>query len=239
MKTRKNALALTAALLCGTVSAQIALGGAGSYELRRMPVLQPDGSVVMQQVAVPVQTVAPVRAAPPPPPRRDDWDRHDDWDHRDRHKHRDRRDVRDGHRDHRDRRDVRDDRDDRDGHRDRRDDRDVRDDRDGHRDRRAGRSGASLPKGYSRVGSYTAGGSAKETGGPSSRPIRKVRIVATSGSVIVNTVVVREGGAKTPHTLAVRLAAGESREIDLGSARRVTGLRISDGGKGTYEIQVR
>ena len=223
MKTRKNALALTAALLCGTVSAQIALGGAGSYELRRMAVLQPDGSVVMQQVAVPVQTVAPVRAAPPPPPRRDDWDRHDDWDHRDRHDHRDRRDVRDGHRDHRDRRDVRDD----------------RDDRDGHRDRRDARSGASLPKGYSRVGSYTAGGSAKETGAPSSRPIRKVRIVATSGSVIVNTVVVRESGAKTPHTLAVRLAAGESREIDLGSARNVTGLRISDGGKGTYEIQVR
>ena len=220
MKTRKNVLALTAALLCGTVSAQIALGGAGSYELRRMPVLQPDGSVVMQQVAVPVQTVAHVRAAPPPPPRRDDWDRHDDWDSRDRHNHRDRRDVRDGHRDHRDRRDV-------------------RDDRDGHRDRRDARSGASLPKGYSRVGSYTAGGSAKETGAPSSRPIRKVRIVATSGSVIVNTVVVREGGAKTPHTLAVRLAAGESREIDLGSARRVTGLRISDGGKGTYEVQVR
>ena len=219
MKTRKNALALTAALFCGTVSAQIALGGAGSYELRRMPVLQPDGSVVMQQVAVPVQTVAPVRAAPPPPPRRDDWDRHDDWDHRDRHDHRDRRDMR-GHRDHRDRRDVRDDRDD-------------------HRDRRDARSGASLPKGYSHVGSYTAGGSAKETGAPSSRPIRKVRIVATSGSVIVNTVVVREGGAKTPHTLAVRLAAGESREIDLGSARNVTGLRISDGGKGTYEIQVR
>ena len=218
MKTRKNVLALTAALLCGTVSAQIALGGAGSYELRRMPVLQPDGSVVMQQVAVPVQTVAPVRAAPPPPPRRDDrrgrrddWDRHDDWDRRDRRDHRDRHDVRD----------------DRDGHRDRRD------------DRRDVRSGASLPKGYSRVGSYTVGGSAKETGAPSSRPIRKVRIVATSGSVIVNTVVVREGGAKTPHTLAVRLAAGESREIDLGSARRVTGLRISDGGKGTYEVQVR
>ena len=218
MKTRKNVLALTAALLCGTVSAQIALGGAGSYELRRMPVLQPDGSAVMQQVAVPVQTVAPVRAAPPPPPRRDDrrgrrddWDRHDDWDRRDRRDHRDRHDVRD----------------DRDGHRDRRD------------DRRDVRSGASLPKGYSRVGSYTVGGSAKETGAPSSRPIRKVRIVATSGSVIVNTVVVREGGAKTPHTLAVRLAAGESREIDLGSARRVTGLRISDGGKGTYEIQVR
>ena len=39
--------------------------------------------------------------------------------------------------------------------------------------------------------------------------------------------------------VAVRLAAGESREIDLGSARNVTGLRISDGGKGTYEIQVR
>ena len=224
MNTHKNLLALACAALCGASSAQMALGGSGAYQIRQMPVMQPDGSVVMQQVAVPVQGVAPVQAvvpvqtvappaySPPPPPRRDwrddrrdRWD--DDWDHRDRH--------------------------------DRRDRRDVRDDRDGHRDRRDARSGASLPKGYSRVGSYTAGGSAKETGAPSSRPIRKVRIVATSGSVIVNTVVVREGGAKTPHTLAVRLAAGESREIDLGSARNVTGLRISDGGKGTYEIQVR
>ena len=226
MNTKQNLLALACAALCGASSAQMALGGSGAYQIRQMPVMQPDGSVVVQQVAVPVQgvgpaqTVVPVQTvtppayappayAPPPPPRRDRWD--DDWDHRDRHDHRDRRDVRD----------------DRDGHRDRRD------------DRRDARSGASLPKGYSRVGSYTAGGSAKETGAPSSRPIRKVRIVATSGSVIVNTVVVREGGAKTPHTLAVRLAAGESREIDLGSARNVTGLRISDGGKGTYEVQVR
>lgn len=234
MNTKQNLLALACAALCGASSAQMALGGSGAYQIRQMPVVQPDGSVVVQQVAVPVQgvapaqtvvpvqTVAPPAYAPPPPPRRDwrddrrdrwddDWD--DDWD--DRHGRRDRRngDWRDDHRPHR--------------NDDRRD------------DGRGARAGASLPKGYSRVGSYTAGGSAKETGAPSSRPIRKVRIVATSGSVIVNTVVVREGGAKTPHTLAVRLAAGESREIDLGSARNVTGLRISDGGKGTYEIQVR
>ena len=214
MNTQKTLLALACAALSGAASAQMVVGGSGAYRIQQMPVLQSDGSVVVQQVAVPVQnapsvqTVVPVSSyapssyAPPPPPPRDDWrgdrrDRRDDWrdDRRDRH---DRRD-----------------------------------------DDRGGRSGATLPKGYSRVGSYTAGGSAKETGAPSGRPIRKVRIVATSGSVIVNTVVVREGASKTPHTLAVRLAAGESREIDLGSARNVTGLRISDGGKGTYEVQVR
>lgn len=124
------------------------------------------------------------------------------------------------------------------------DDRHDRDDRHHprarHDDRRDGGHAGTPPQaGWSRVRSYTAGGSAKETGSPSSGPIRKIRIVATSGSVIVNTLVVREGSSKTPHRLAVRLAAGESREIDLGSARRVTGLRISDGGKGTYEIQVR
>ena len=117
----------------------------------------------------------------------------------------------------------------------RRDDR-RRDDR--KRDDPGGAISVKTPKGFVRAGSFTAGGAAKEMGIPTSKPIKKIRIVAISGSVIVNTVVLREGSTTKKYPLAVRIAPGESREIDLGRGRKATGIRISDGGKGTYNVYV-
>ena len=86
------------------------------------------------------------------------------------------------------------------------------------------------------VADVTAGGDAKELA--VNRAVRVVQIECTEGTVIVNTVWVREGAAKTPITVARRFAQGERQDLDLGYARTVTGFRISDGGKGKYTILV-
>jgi len=88
--------------------------------------------------------------------------------------------------------------------------------------------------GWQVVSDVTAGGGAKELA--VNRSIRLVRIECTSGAVIINTVVIREGGVKTPITVARKLNTGEKWEHDLGGAHQVTGLRISDSGKGTYKV---
>ena len=67
----------------------------------------------------------------------------------------------------------------------------------------------------------------------------KIRIKCTDGSVIINTVVVREGAAKDVHTLGKRLNKDEEIKIDLGSKKHVDGLRISDDGRGSYKVMVR
>lgn len=114
-------------------------------------------------------------------------------------------------------------------------------DRDRDRDRGRGNNGGDVsvktPKGFVLAGTFQAG-NAVECGIPTSKKIKKVRLVGTSGSVSVNTVVLREGSAKTPFPVTRRLAPGESLEIDLGGARQATGLRISTGGKGRYNVYV-
>ena len=87
------------------------------------------------------------------------------------------------------------------------------------------------------VADVTAGGDAKELA--VNRVIRVIQIECTQGTVIVNTLWVREGAAKSPVTVARRFSAGETQDIDLGNARQVTGLRISDGGRGAYKIRAK
>lgn len=146
----------------------------------------------------------------PPPPPDDRYDRYRDDRRRDRYRDDRRRDRY-------------------------RDDRDDRRDRDDPRDRPPA---VKAPKGYALAGSFQAG-KAVECGIPTSKRIQKVRIVGVSGSVSVNTVVLREGSAKTPFPVTRRVGPGETAEIDLGGARQATGLRISAGGKGSYNVYVR
>jgi hypothetical protein len=87
------------------------------------------------------------------------------------------------------------------------------------------------------VAEVTAGGEAKELA--VNRNIRIVQIECTEGTVIVNTVVIREGASKSPITVARAFTQGQKQDIDLGSERQVTGLRISDGGKGKYKIHAK
>lgn len=88
--------------------------------------------------------------------------------------------------------------------------------------------------GWKLASEVTAGGGAKELA--VNRTIQTVQIHCITGPVIVNTIVVREGGKKTPFTVARRFNDGEKQNIDLGQSRNVTGLRISDGGRGTYKV---
>lgn len=71
------------------------------------------------------------------------------------------------------------------------------------------------------------------------RTIRTVEIECTQGAVIVNTLWVREGAAKTEVRVARRFSAGEKQDIDLGSNRNVTGFRISHQGPGKFKIHAK
>ena len=71
------------------------------------------------------------------------------------------------------------------------------------------------------------------------RSIQKVRFECKEGSVIVMTMWVREGAAKTEYRVARQLAAGEKFDVELGQTRNATAFRISDKGPGRYKIGVR
>ncbi len=88
--------------------------------------------------------------------------------------------------------------------------------------------------GWQVVSDVTAGGGAKEL--VVNRSVQSVQIECTSGTVIINTVVIREGGAKNPITVARKFTVGEKQELNLGGTKQVTGLRISDSGRGTYKV---
>jgi hypothetical protein len=90
---------------------------------------------------------------------------------------------------------------------------------------------------WTKVATLTAGGKAKEVA--VNRDVSTVRFTADSGTVVLNTVVVREGAKATPHRVAIKLNAKDSRDYDLGAKVHVTGLRISDSDKGTYTVYVK
>jgi hypothetical protein len=96
--------------------------------------------------------------------------------------------------------------------------------------------GPSAEAAWQRVAQLQAVGGPKEVA--VNRPVSRCLIKCVNGTVIINTVVIREGANKTPFTVAKSLAKGQQHIIELGSNRQVTGCRISDGGGGTYEIHV-
>lgn len=85
------------------------------------------------------------------------------------------------------------------------------------------------------VAEFNAGGGAKEVGyiGNSSMCVIEV----LSGSVIINSVVIRKGAVKQSVVVRGRFEQGQHHFISLGDG--VTGLRISDGGKGRYRVYVK
>jgi hypothetical protein len=90
---------------------------------------------------------------------------------------------------------------------------------------------------WTRVGEARAGGDAKEFS--ISGRADTVRIICLEGTVIINTLVVREGGEREHFPVTRRLNAGESVDVPLNRQRNITGFRISDGGRGRYEVQMR
>jgi hypothetical protein len=86
------------------------------------------------------------------------------------------------------------------------------------------------------IGLFNAGGGAKEVG--VNRQITKLKITCQNRPVIINTVVMREGGKKTPFTLGKKFVVNEEFVLDLGGKHHVTGFRVSDDLKGSYRLQV-
>ncbi len=100
-----------------------------------------------------------------------------------------------------------------------------------------GPDNVKAPKGYVLAGVRTANGGV-ECGNPATKPIKTVRVVCTSGTVVVNTLVVREGAGTTQIPVMAKLTRGQFREIPLGSPRRATGLRFGTSGGGTFSVFV-
>lgn len=98
-------------------------------------------------------------------------------------------------------------------------------------------AGTAMAKDWDKVASLNAGGDAKEV--VINREISAVRLVWESGVVSIQTVVVRQGAAKTSHTVAGRVEDKAPLEIKLSGKTQVTGLRISDGGRGVYAVYVK
>jgi hypothetical protein len=71
------------------------------------------------------------------------------------------------------------------------------------------------------------------------RTVRTVQLECTQGAVLVNTVWIREGEAKTEIRVARRFNQGEKQDIDLGYDRAVTGLRISHQGAGKLKVNAK
>ena len=101
----------------------------------------------------------------------------------------------------------------------------------------AAANGAYAKEDWQKVAELKAGGAAKEVS--VDKKISRVRIECTGGSVGINTVVVREGSRKTPMPVTTHIDAGTDKVIDLDKTVAVSGLRISDNGKGTYTVSVR
>jgi hypothetical protein len=88
-----------------------------------------------------------------------------------------------------------------------------------------------------KVAELASGGDAKEV--EVNQQISKVIITCTEGSVIINTIVVRDGNNATPFKVGVRLNKDEVQKISVGDEVNCTGLRISDDGRGTYVVRVK
>lgn len=86
------------------------------------------------------------------------------------------------------------------------------------------------------AGQYTAAGSAKEVslnGGG----YTQCKIECVGGRVSLNTVVIRRGGQKQSVTARTSLTPGQEWNVPID--RAATGIRISDGGGGTYKVFVK
>ena len=108
-------------------------------------------------------------------------------------------------------------------------DRDYRDDR---RDRRRHDDRRS---GSARSSEFNAGGSAKEFSIPGGCRYCTVEVI--DGSVGFRTIVVRRGGAKQSVTINATFQRGQRFDVPIDG--HVTGLRISDTGRGRYRVYAR
>jgi hypothetical protein len=91
--------------------------------------------------------------------------------------------------------------------------------------------------GWHKVADLDAGGDGKEVAVNRNCSVCLVKV--TDGTVIINTIVVREGDKKSPISVSQRIGKGDARQVNVGDKKYVTGLRIGDDGRGHYEVYVK
>lgn len=96
---------------------------------------------------------------------------------------------------------------------------------------------SALAAGWHKVGSFQAGGAAKEMG--VNRNCEAALIKVTEGSVTINSVVVQGKTEQGPIKVEQQVNAGQSKEFPLSGKGYITGFRISDSGSGKYDVYVR
>jgi hypothetical protein len=93
-------------------------------------------------------------------------------------------------------------------------------------------------KHWHEVASYSVDGKDAVEAGVDRPSVTFIKITCTDGSIVVNTLVVREGGNKKPFTVGKRIEKGDSHVIEIGETK-ATGFRISHDGRGSYVIHVK
>jgi hypothetical protein len=73
---------------------------------------------------------------------------------------------------------------------------------------------------------------------PGAGPIQHIRIRGIDGSLIINTLVVREGGTNNPVPIATKFSPGQEVVRDLPRQMNSTGFRLSRDGHGSVEVSV-
>jgi hypothetical protein len=89
---------------------------------------------------------------------------------------------------------------------------------------------------FKEAGEYQAKGEAKEV--KVSQAVRYCRIDVVEGTVIINTIVIREGGKKTPIKVVAKLQKDAKHVVDFGKIHNITGIRISDDSGGKYKVML-
>ncbi|MBI1882660.1 MAG: hypothetical protein HYS08_00430 [Chlamydiae bacterium] len=88
------------------------------------------------------------------------------------------------------------------------------------------------------VATLSASGDDKGVELPGGGLIHQVKLRGVSGSLIINTVTVREGGEATHFPITTRFAPGQEVVKDLGREYNSTGFRVSRKGTGSVELYV-
>lgn len=92
--------------------------------------------------------------------------------------------------------------------------------------------------GWRTVGTVTVRGKGGADELPGAGPIRRIRIRGIDGTIVINTVQVREGGNHTPVPITTRFSPGQEVVRDLPREMNTTGFRISKEGNGSVEVSV-
>ena len=94
-------------------------------------------------------------------------------------------------------------------------------------------------KKFFQVAELTASGGASEVKLNGVKEASWLKVHVMEGTVVINTVVLREGAKKTSIKMAVKLEKGKEHTISLNGMHSLTGIRLSNSGGGVYRVYLK